>query len=68
MNRSFYVYILASRYRGTMYVGVSNDLGRRLEAHKSGIVPGFTKQYKVTSSSTPRNTYPSWKPARANAS
>jgi len=47
MNRSFYVYILASRYRGTMYVGVSNDLGRRLEAHKSGIVPGFTKQYKV---------------------
>ena len=47
MNGRFYVYILASRYRGTMYVGVANDLSRRISERKSGLVPGFTKKYKV---------------------
>ena len=47
MNARFYVYILASRYRGTLYVGVTNDLSRRVGEHKSGLVPGFTKKYKV---------------------
>jgi putative endonuclease len=43
----FFVYILASRYRGTMYVDVTNDMSRRMGEHKSGAVPGFTKRYKV---------------------
>ena len=43
----FFVYILASRYRGTLYVGVTNDLSRRMGEHKSGVVPGFTRRYKV---------------------
>jgi putative endonuclease len=47
MNQTFYVYILASRYRGTIYVGVSNDIARRVGEHKSGVVKGFTRRYKV---------------------
>ncbi|HVV78361.1 MAG TPA: GIY-YIG nuclease family protein [Pseudolabrys sp.] len=48
MAERFHVYILASRYRGTMYVGVTSNLARRLEAHQAGSVRGFTKDYKVT--------------------
>jgi putative endonuclease len=44
---TFYVYILASRYRGTLYVGATNDLSRRIGEHKSGLAPGFTRKYKV---------------------
>ena len=47
MSQTFYVYILASRYRGTIYVGVSNDIARRVGEHKSGAVKGFTQRYKV---------------------
>jgi putative endonuclease len=42
-----FVYILASRYRGTLYVGVTTDISRRMSEHKSGQVAGFTKTYKV---------------------
>ena len=45
---SFYVYILASRRNGTLYVGMTYDLVRRVWLHREGAVRGFTKQYKVT--------------------
>lgn len=48
MDERFHVYILASRYRGTIYVGVTNNLSRRTAQHKSGGLGGFTKDYKVT--------------------
>ena len=44
---AYFVYILASRYKGTLYVGVTRDLSRRTGEHKAGFVPGFTKMYKV---------------------
>jgi putative endonuclease len=47
MEKAFHVYILASRYRGTIYVGVTSKLGGRIESHKAGAVCGFTKTYKV---------------------
>ena len=46
-TRSYYVYILASRIGGTLYIGVTNDLVRRVYEHKSGVAEGFTKDYDV---------------------
>jgi putative endonuclease len=43
----YFVYMLASRRNGTLYVGVTNDLGRRVGEHKEKLVPGFTKRYGV---------------------
>jgi putative endonuclease len=47
--RSFYVYILASRIGGTLYIGVTNDLVRRVAEHRQKLAKGFTKKYEVDS-------------------
>ncbi len=47
MVERYAVYILASARNGTLYVGVSNDLARRISEHRAGAFPGFTQRYGV---------------------
>ena len=42
-----FVYIMASKRNGTLYVGVTSDLAQRVGQHKSGLVEGFTRRYTV---------------------
>ena len=47
MSGVYYVYILASKRNGTLYIVVTNDLARRVGEHREGLVEGFTKTYGV---------------------
>ena len=48
MDNRYFVYILTNCKRGVLYVGVTNDLVRRLSEHKGKVVPGFTSKYGLT--------------------
>jgi len=47
MSKRYYVYILASTRNGTLYVGVTNNLVRRVWQHREGLIDGFTKEHGV---------------------
>jgi putative endonuclease len=47
MGKAFYVYMLASERNGTLYIGVTSDLAKRIWEHREGLFEGFTKKYGV---------------------
>ena len=47
MDKNYFVYILASKRNGTLYIGVTNNLERRMYEHKNKLIGGFTKKYSV---------------------
>jgi hypothetical protein len=44
---AYYVYIMASKRNGTLYIGMTNNLTRRVWEHKNNVVEGFTEKYNV---------------------
>jgi putative endonuclease len=46
--KTYYVYILASKKNGTLYIGVTSDLKKRIYEHRSHLIKGFTEKYNVT--------------------
>ncbi len=47
MDKNYFVYILASKRNGTLYIGVTNNLERRMYEHKNKLISDFTKKYSV---------------------
>jgi len=46
-NKKYYVYLLASKKNGTLYIGTTSNLIRRIYQHKNNLSEGFTKKYSV---------------------
>src|SRR3954471_8438400 len=46
-DHRYYVYVLASERNGTLYIGVTNNIVRRVYEHQEGLVEGFTQKYEV---------------------
>jgi len=47
VNKQPAVYILASKRNGTLYIGVTSDLAKRIWEHKNNVIEGFTKRYNI---------------------
>jgi len=47
MDKDYYVYVLASQRNGTLYVGVTSNLIKRIWEHKNKVIQGFTQKYSV---------------------
>ena len=45
--KSYYIYIMASRRNGTLYIGITNDIVRRVYEHKNNFISGFTSKYSI---------------------
>ncbi len=45
--KNYYIYILTNKKNGTLYIGITNNLVRRIYEHKNGLIDGFTKKYKI---------------------
>lgn len=46
-TNTYYVYMLTNEYNNVLYIGVTNNLSRRVYEHQNGVVEGFTKRYHV---------------------
>ncbi len=47
-DKQYYVYILTNKLNKVLYIGITNDLRRRIFEHKNKLVEGFTKKYNLT--------------------
>jgi putative endonuclease len=45
--KDYYIYILTNKKNGTLYIGVTNNLTRRIYEHRNGTIKGFTKKYNL---------------------